>query len=70
MFLPSEGLEWFLAPAMNRIQWGQVEYTRNGRNFSITDPLVQVPNPALDQGTRLPGFNDDFQGSEPDIGVF
>jgi len=51
MFLPSERLEWFLAPTMNRIQWGKIEYVRNGRNFTITDPLVQVGNPPW-----IPGF--------------
>lgn len=70
MFLPSERLEWFLAPTMNRIQWGKIEYVRNGRNFTITDPLVQVGNPALDTGIRLPGFNDDFAGKTPDKGAF
>lgn len=70
MFLRSEGLEWYLAPAMNRIQWGRVEYTRNGRNVAITDPLAQVKNPALDAGARLPGFNDDYSGAAPDIGAF
>jgi hypothetical protein len=70
MFLASERLEWFLAPTMNRIQWGRVESTRNGRNFNITDPLVQVKNPALDRGVRLPGFNDDYSGAAPDIGAF
>jgi hypothetical protein len=70
MFLDSQRLEWFLAPAMNRIQWGRVESTRNGRNFSITDPLVQAKNPALDRGVRLPGFNDDYSGAGPDIGAF
>ncbi|HSB12935.1 MAG TPA: right-handed parallel beta-helix repeat-containing protein [Bryobacteraceae bacterium] len=70
MFLPSEGLEWYPAPTASRIQWGRVEYTRNGRNFAITDPLVQAKNPALDGGVRLPGFNDEFQGAAPDIGAF
>jgi hypothetical protein len=70
MFLPSHSLEWFLAPEVSRIKWGRIEYTRNGKNFSITDPIVQVPNPALDKGVRLPGFNDDFTGKAPDIGAF
>lgn len=70
MFLPSERLEWFLAPTMNRIQWGRIEYKRNGRDVAITDPLVQAPNPALDRGVRLPGFNDDYTGAAPDIGAF
>lgn len=70
MFLPSEGLEWFLAPTMNRIQWGRVRYSRNGREFTITDPLVQAPNPAIDAGEHLPGFNDDYVGAAPDMGAF
>jgi len=70
MFLPSEGPEWFLAPTMDKIQWGRVEYTQNGKSFAITDPQVQAKNPAIDAGVRLPGFNDDFTGSAPDIGAF
>ncbi|MEK7409338.1 MAG: right-handed parallel beta-helix repeat-containing protein [Acidobacteriota bacterium] len=70
MFLPSERLEWYLAPTMNRIKWGRVEYTRNGKDFAITDPLVQVKNPAIDAGVRLPGFNDEYTGPAPDIGAF
>jgi len=70
MFLPSQRLEWFLAPTMNRIQWGRVTYTRNGKEVAITDPLVQAKNPALDTGVRLPGFSDDYAGAAPDIGAF
>lgn len=70
MFLPSERLEWFLAPGMNRIRWGRVEYIRGGKTVAITDPMEQGPNPALDKGVRLPGFNDDFTGAGPDIGAF
>jgi hypothetical protein len=70
MFVPSDRLEWFLAPTVPEIKWGRVEYSRSGKNFAITDPVVQVPNPALDKGVRLPGFNDDYQGKAPDIGAF
>ena len=70
MFLPSERLEWYLAPTMNRIQWGRVESTRNGKSVAITDPLVQARNPAIDAGVPLPGFNDDYTGAAPDIGAF
>ena len=70
MWLPSERLEWFLAPTMNKMQWGRVEYTRNGKTVAITDPMVQAKNPALDAGVLLPGFNDDYSGSAPDIGAF
>jgi hypothetical protein len=70
MFLPGSRLEWFLAPSMNRIQWGRVEYTQQGRTFAITDPMVQAKNPALDTGVLLSGFNDDYNGAAPDIGAF
>jgi len=70
MFLPSDRLEWFLAPAMNRIRWGRVEYTRDGRRAAITDRMEPGKNPAIDSGVRLPGFNDDFSGAAPDIGAF
>jgi len=70
MFVPSDRLEWFLAPTVPAIKWGQVEYSRSGKNLTITDPAIQVPNPAIDKGTRLAGFNDDYQGAAPDIGAF
>ena len=70
MFVPSDRLEWFLAPTVPNIKWGRIEYSRSGKNFAITDPLVQVPNPAIDKGARLPTFNDDYQGAAPDIGAF
>jgi hypothetical protein len=70
MFLPSDRLEWFLAPTMNRIQWGRVEYTKNGQGFGITDPMVEGQNPALDSAIPLPGFNDEYSGKGPDVGAF
>jgi hypothetical protein len=70
MFLVSEKLEWFLAPTMNKIEWGRIEQVRNGKTVAITDPLVQAKNPAIDKGVRLPGFNDEFTGAAPDMGAF
>jgi hypothetical protein len=70
MFVPSEKLEWFLAPRVSRIQWGRVEYERGGKKFAITDPVVEASNPAIDRGVRLPGFNDDYAGDGPDIGAY
>jgi hypothetical protein len=70
MFVPSDRLEWFLAPTVTTIKWGKVDFSRNGRNFQITDPAVQAPNPAIDKATRIPGFNDDYRGHAPDIGAF
>ena len=70
LFLTGSALEWFLAPLSPKIQWGRVELRRNGRDFAITDPVVQAKNPAIDAGVRLPGFNDDFTGAAPDIGAY
>ena len=70
MFVPSERMEWFLAPTVPTIKWGKVEYSRNGKDFAITDPVVEAANPAIDKGVRVPGFNDDYQGAAPDIGAF
>jgi len=70
MFVPSDRLEWFLAATVPVIKWGKVEYSRSGRDFAITDPVVQGPNPAIDKGVLLPGFNDDYKGAAPDIGAF
>jgi hypothetical protein len=70
MFTPSELLEWFLAPRVPRIRWGRAEYERGGKKFAITDPVVEEPNPALDRGVPLPGFNDGFTGAAPDIGAY
>ena len=70
MFVPSDRLEWFLATTVPAIKWGKVEYSRSGKEFAITDPVVQAPNPAIDKGVRLPGFNDDYRGAAPDIGAF
>jgi hypothetical protein len=70
MFLVSVRMEWYLAPTMNKIEWGRIESVRNGKTVAITDPLIQAPNPAIDKGVRLPNFNDDFTGAAPDIGAF
>lgn len=70
MFLAGSGLEWFLAPTMNKIQWGRVEYDKGGQKFAITDPMVAARNPAIDAGVRLAGFNDGFAGQGPDIGAY
>ncbi|MBS1855835.1 MAG: right-handed parallel beta-helix repeat-containing protein [Acidobacteria bacterium] len=70
MFLPDGERQWFLAPTVKKIQWGRVESERNGKRVAITDPVVDAPNPAIDKGVRLPGFNDEFTGAAPDIGAY
>ncbi len=70
MFVPSDRLEWFLSPTMKKIEWGRIETVRDGKTVAITDAVLDVPNPAIDKGVRLPGFNDDFTGAAPDIGAY
>lgn len=70
MFLPSELPQWYLASTKDSIQWGKVDWTRNGKTVSITDPMVQIKNPAIDKGVRIANFNDEFSGDGPDIGAF
>ncbi|NLH16474.1 MAG: right-handed parallel beta-helix repeat-containing protein [Phycisphaerae bacterium] len=70
LFVPSDRMEWFLAATVPSIQWGKVPFQRGDREVVITDPVVQVSNPAIDKGVWLPGFNDDFKGSAPDLGAF
>lgn len=69
MFLPSEKLEWYLAPTMNRVQTGRV-ISLTEKVVIDDDPVAAVKNPAIDAGVRLPGFNDDYSGAAPDIGAF
>ena len=45
MFVPSDRLEWFLAPTVPNIKWGRIEYSRSGKNFAITDPAGPGPQP-------------------------
>ncbi|MGC9328063.1 MAG: hypothetical protein ACP5I1_10555, partial [Candidatus Hinthialibacter sp.] len=37
---------------------------------NITDPVITVPNPVVDGGERIPGFNDEYIGDAPDVGAF
>lgn len=69
-YVPSTGLEFFLAPTTTMIRWGRTEVTIEGRTWQITDKMVEIDNPAIDAGVRLPGFNDDFSGKGPDLGAF
>lgn len=70
MFLPSERPEWFLAPTMTQIHFGVLELVRDGNTIRLSDAAMPAKNPALDTGARLPGFNDGYTGSAPDIGAF
>ncbi len=70
------GHDWEAIPAYNAANLRRdmfravVLLTHNGKVVAIAYPPIQAPNPALDKGVRLPGFNDDFTGAAPNIGVF
>jgi hypothetical protein len=34
------------------------------------DPVIWIKNPLIDSGALIPGFNDDYKGSAPDLGAF
>jgi hypothetical protein len=69
-FIPSSGLEFYLAPTTTRIEWGVTTTVHDGQKLAVTDKVVTVPNPAIDAGIPLPNFNDGFQGKGPDLGAF
>jgi hypothetical protein len=69
-FVRSQKLEFYLAPTLTTVKWGKVPVERGGETVILTDPVVTIPNPAIDAGIRIPGFNDDFNGEGPDMGAF
>ncbi len=69
-FIPSTNLEFVPALTTTKIQWGKVNIQQGERTVTLTDPVVTVPNPIIDAGVVIPGFNDDFAGDAPDLGAF
>ena len=69
-FVRSQGLEFYLAPTITTIKWGRTTTQRGGKTVVITDKLITIPNPAIDAGVLIPGFNDDYKGKAPDMGAF
>ncbi|MBM3854826.1 MAG: hypothetical protein FJ399_17015 [Verrucomicrobia bacterium] len=55
---------------LTAVRFGKFEVTLGGTVREITDPVVTLPNPAVDGGARLANFNDDFAGRAPDLGAF
>ena len=66
----SQGLEWFPAVTTTQIKWGRTKVIHQGEEYTLTDKMIHVPNPMIDSGTLIPGFNDDYAGEGPDIGAF
>ena len=70
LFVSSYSLEFYPRLYVNSIIWGAHPYQFGEKQRNITDPVVQVRNPMIDGGRRIPGFNDDFKGPAPDLGAF
>ena len=70
IFVSSNSLEFYPRLYINSIIWGAHPYDFGDRKRTITDPVVQIKNPMIDGGVLIPGFNDDFKGSAPDLGAF
>jgi hypothetical protein len=70
LFVTSFNLEFYPRSTLNAINWGAHPYEFGERKVNVTDPVVWIKNPMIDGGAVLPGFNDNFKGSAPDIGAF
>jgi hypothetical protein len=70
LFVRSHALEFYPASTITRVVGGKRPVKFGAEERIVTDPVLQVPNPVLDAGAALPGFNDDFTGKAPDLGAF
>lgn len=68
-FLPSLRHDFYPAPRVAVIKYGKFPHPGDEKR-TITDPVVDVPNPVIDAGAVLAGFNDGFVGAAPDFGAF
>ena len=69
-FIESYYLEFYPAGSTTTIRWGRIPFSRMGKERIITDPVITIPNPMIDGGIPIPGFNDNFEGKAPDLGAF
>jgi hypothetical protein len=70
LFIPSYSLEFYLRSTVNSIKWGAYQYEFGDRKVTLTDPVVWIKNPLIDGGVVIPGFNDGYTGTAPDLGAF
>lgn len=70
LYVSSYKLEFYPRSTINSIIWGAHPYEFGDRKVNITDPVQWIPNPLIDGGALIPGFNDDFKGKAPDVGAF
>ena len=69
-FVESYNLEFYPSATVTRMAWGRVPMEIGGKQRFITDPVITAPNPIIDAGAIIPGFNDDYAGKAPDLGAF
>jgi hypothetical protein len=69
-YVVSHALEFYPASTMLRVAGGKIPVKFGEQERILTDPVLQVPNPVIDGGVPLPGFNDGFTGAAPDLGAF
>jgi hypothetical protein len=69
-YVASYALEFYPASTTMQINGGKIPVAFAGKERIVTDPVLQQPNPVIDAGEILPGFNDDFTGKAPDLGAF
>ncbi len=70
LYLTSWSLEFYPRGTINSIKWGKYPYEFGDRKLQITDPVTWIKNPLIDSGIVLPGVNDIFSGTAPDLGAF
>jgi hypothetical protein len=70
LFVRSHALEFYPSSTITRVVGGKRPVKFGAEERIVTDPVLQVPNPVVDAGVTLPGFNDDFTGKAPDLGAF
>lgn len=70
LFVSSTSFEFYPRLYVNCVVIGKYPYQFGDRERTITDPVVQLKNPMIDGGKRIPGFNDDFKSEAPDLGAF
>jgi hypothetical protein len=70
LFVSSQKLEFYPRSSITTVVFGRYPIEFGDITRNITDPVYQIKNPWIDGGILIPGFNDDFMGSAPDIGAF
>jgi hypothetical protein len=69
-YIASYALQFYPASTTLQVKGGKIPVAFADETRIVTDPVLQQPNPVIDAGEILPGFNDDFTGRAPDLGAF